>query len=628
MIIEIIKNEKSDSEKVSESTNELVEKIEAFFSNNRKWIEHYAEDASFSIENGRTVGIDTFAIDLEKRIMYFDPKFWVENGYKNEDAVFGTLHEMEHLRELLELLSKKGGERVLQRHRKSIKEDRSYSILDNCFDDIKMNRNVLDRAPALASVPERLYKEKLFPEDDMTKLPKHLQFSYALVRDSMIKENALISQDVREEIDKLRHFVLQNGEGLDLLNYYSSPERSMAERVEFQENVLRPILKRFKEEDKNNPDFEKKPKGKPKTSEEDKKMEGKEESETGEGQFDEYYEDYEKKNPKPKEFEGDMLDEIVQKIIEKVKNDMKSPKEIAEEAYAKKEGVTKEDLQRYREFKKELEEIIDPETNRQAMEEIRDELKRIVKERLRVKLKPKIPAEEGYRLVYPADAIVGVKSGELNPKVWETYQRRENKEQKVSKFDLHLVADCSGSMASNGKYLEQRKAVALTMEAIQELYEDLLLEEPDVESPLSIRNECLTFGSGVESVKPLGEGLTEKERVEMYKKLGETPGSTKDYLALEKILIDIDKKTEEEIVNGDRLKLVIVTTDGESDSPETLKEIIKKLRDKGVVVIGVGVTKDGQDTVLNYAPDGFLIENASMIAVIYKRILNKYLKDL
>jgi hypothetical protein len=68
---------------------------------------------------------------------------------------------------------------------------------------------------------------------------------------------------------------------------------------------------------------------------------------------------------------------------------------------------------------------------------------------------------------------------------------------------------------------------------MQELYEELERLEPDVDYPLSIRTECLTFGSDVVKVKELGIGLNEKERVKMYRELGHAPGSTADYLALE-----------------------------------------------------------------------------------------------
>jgi hypothetical protein len=74
--------------------------------------------------------------------------------------------------------------------------------------------------------------------------------------------------------------------------------------------------------------------------------------------------------------------------------------------------------------------------------------------------------------------------------------------------------------------------------------------------------------------------------------------------------------------------LVIVTTDGQSNDPDRLKLAIKNLREKGAIVIGVGITQDGKITTTNYNPDGFLANKAQDLPVIFKRVLNKYLESI
>ena len=241
---------------------------------------------------------------------------------------------------------------------------------------------------------------------------------------------------------------------------------------------------------------------------------------------------------------------------------------------------------------------------------------------------PKRPIVDGERLALPVEAYVAVKSGEFRPAVWETTERRPQEAKKVDAFDLHVVGDVSGSMVHDGKLQAQRVAIAMVLEAMQELYDELLRMEPDVEYPLSIRTECLTFGTVVNQVKVLGVGLSEKERVKMYKELGHAPGSTKDFLALEEILSKIGKETELELKTGKRKKLVVVTTDGESDNAGRLKKAIADLRNKGAIVVGVGVTKEGEVVVLNYAPDGYPAERGTDLPVIFKKVLSKHLKDL
>jgi Mg-chelatase subunit ChlD len=620
---------------IDEEKEKLIEGIRDYFEENRRFLEHYSGDSDFKIENGRDVGLDTFAVDLEKRVMYFDPKFWVDNGFEPEDAVFGTLHELEHLKELIECLEKPDGKWLWKRHRDRLKRSKAYQIMDNCYDDIKMNKSVTSNAPVMEDVPKRIYTEKLFQNKDFNKLPLHLQFSYSLIRNPMTGEDADVHIDVRKELEKLQNRELPDGRVVDLLEVFSSPETTMKDRIKFQENILKPILDKFLEKDKNNPEFNKSDKGskeeKSKGGDSDESVQENEESEkieSSDEMFGEYYDEYDKNNPKPKEIDDEKLDEIIEKIIESGNNDKKSPKQRALEAYAKKEGVSKEELSSYRDFKKnEVDEVVDSETGNKAIDDIRETLKRIVNDRVSKKRLPKRPVDHGERLILPAEAFVAVKSMEIKPKVWETTETKEKELKKVDAFDLHIVADVSGSMAGE-KLVEQRKAVAIVLESMQELYEELERLEPDVDYPLSIRTECLTFGSDVVKVKELGIGLNEKERVKMYRELGHAPGSTADYLALEEIDKRIDNQTQKELSEGKRKKLVIVTTDGQSDNPDRLKSAIKNLREKNTIVIGVGITQDGKVTTVNYNPDGFLADKAQDLPVIFKKVLDKYLESI
>ncbi len=496
------------------------------------------------------------------------------------------------MRELEELIKSKDGARKWRKHQAKLKADEAYRIADNCYDDVKMDASVEKRAPVLVGSSRDLCITKQFPDPDLTKLPKHLQFAYALKRDEITREDSVLAPDVRAEYNKLK----------ELLHLFSRPETTMADRIDFQEKFIKPILDKFKKEDR----------------------ESQKPGESFEGEYQKFWDN----NPQPIDLSPEELEKLVEQMVKTEKEKSKSPEQKALEAYAAKEGVDLHDLENYRSWKKrEVDSIVDSETNEKAIDELRKQFERIVKERKRDMQVPVFPQEEGDVLVLPAEAYVESRAGVPKPKVWEEIDTRPKLEKIISNFDLHIVCDTSGSMQGE-KLIEQRKAAMLLLEAMQEFYKTLALDAPDIEYPLSIRTECLTFGSDVESLKNLAPNLTEKERVGMYKALSSAPGSTADYKAVKAIADAIDPKTKLEIMNGERLKLVIVMTDGGSDDTEKLKKELQKLRDSGAVVVGVAITDSAKSAIEIYTPDKEMAEEASDLPQVFKRILDRCLSRL
>ena len=122
--------------------------------------------------------------------------------------------------------------------------------------------------------------------------------------------------------------------------------------------------------------------------------------------------------------------------------------------------------------------------------------------------------------------------------------------------------------------------------------------------------------------------LGEAERINVLKKLYEVPGSTTDFNCLEAIEGNLDEQTKTKIKIGELKKIVIVFTDGGSDNPAKVQEVLKNLRDSGVVAIGVGITKEGAPVLETYAPEAMVVEEVSKLPVILGELLKKHLKDL
>lgn len=91
---------------------------------------------------------------------------------------------------------------------------------------------------------------------------------------------------------------------------------------------------------------------------------------------------------------------------------------------------------------------------------------------------------------------------------------------------------------------------------------------------------------------------------------------------------NLDEETKKKISEGELKKIVIVFTDGESDSAERTKNILKTLRSGGVVAIGIGVTKDGKAALKTYAPEARLAEKAENLALILADLLKEHLANI
>ena len=75
-------------------------------------------------------------------------------------------------------------------------------------------------------------------------------------------------------------------------------------------------------------------------------------------------------------------------------------------------------------------------------------------------------------------------------------------------------------------------------------------------------------------------------------------------------------------------KIVIVMTDGKSDNAARVGLALKELRDKGIIVIGIGITRGAQAIRKTYAPGALVCEQANQLAVVLSNLLAGYLQEL
>ena len=656
--IPIIEAKKGKKEGQMAETGEHAKAL-AFVEQNRDFFEHHAK-GKIKIEPAHE-GLDTFAFNLENNTIYINSMFYEKLGFSKEKTIFATLHEIEHFLEKIVMLSEEGGEKNFDKYLKNIEASKAFGLMDNCVADIRENRSVISKTnKGMKDLEENIYKEDLFKETDFTKDPRHIQFCQAILREARVDgEKCEVSPDVRVLLDELR-----NVKGL--MNIMTNPETPMSMRLKLQDKYIRPrmeeLLDRDMEDKKNQEgDGENKPSDSPdkkdgegKDGEADEKdNKGKDQKDSKGDKNNEQKGKPEKGSDKKQSKEGDpnkiFADEYEKankKIhnavpIEEVKKALKEWKEEkqknspdkADEEYAEKLGVEKKDLQEYRRIAESLQKIVNPETNVSVMEELKNLFSRIIAKRIKERLAPKYPVEEGDELSDPAQLVSDVKSGNLSPKVWEDTEIKEKKGDRFGEVEITLVCDRSSSMTDGDgqKAVEQRNSAVLIMEVLKDFAELCDEEKMKVDKPLEVKSEIYSFASSEEDKIPLKKmckELGEAERINVLKKLQDLPGTTTDFNCLEALNKGLENETKRKIAIGELKKIVFVFTDGGSDRVPRVQKALKSLRDIGVIVVGIGLTEAGEPAKTTYAPNAQVVNNVKDLPIVLGELLKEHLKDI
>lgn len=612
------------------------------FEANRDVFEHYAR-GRVNVKPAPE-GLDTFAFDLETDDIYLNSRFYQTKGLSDEKTTFATLHEIEHFLEKKQLLGEADGEKIYKSYLSRIERSKAYGVMDNCIADIRENSTVVSKTErGYADLERQMYREDLFPDADLSKEPKHLQLPQAILREARVPgEICEVSSDVRGAIDELKG--IRAKDGTSLFQIMADPNTPISIRLKLQDRYVWPkmaaFLKQDQEEQQKNQS--KRGRGKPDDGKKKGKRGESSASETGRPDQPQKPESRPSKEAGPDETFKDAYaraDKRVpnavpvsqeKKAFKKWQETHGDPMDRADREYAEQLGVKKGDLQRYRSIADQMRSAVNPETNQSVIDDLRELISRIIAKRKKEMPSPRYPVEEGEDLVDPTELVTRAKTGDFEPKAWETHDIRMQRGKRFGTVEITLVCDRSTSM--NGqKMQEQQKAAVLFMEALKE-FSDLAKEESSMlEKPLEVRSEVYSFQSSSEDAVPLkrlSDDISEKERIDVATKIGSCSGSTTDFIPLQTILSGIDQGKERLIADGETKKIVIVFTDGESDDPVRVKNTLSIMREKGVIVIGIGVTKDGKPALATYAPEARLAETAEQLPQVLSDVLQEHLSDI
>ena len=645
------------------------EQVEVFLNREREILSSFGLKGEIRLVRAK----GGWAFDPKTKILYYDPSFFAERGYSLRETLFATTHElMAHWGELL-----RDPELYLREFdRVKAKGKEHLGLLHDIFEDVLGNRRIVAELPFLEETKVALYREKLFSKTDYRAYSRHVQFVYSFIREMMVPGEVVVDKEVREALQSLREF---GDKKVDVLQLVTMPSIEPRQRFELMRRIVEPVFLRLYRKDladpkkrkghdsqgapregeeggegdsegapedqeggaKSEKEGKKDAKGKNKASERGGGEDGSQEPDVGGGyndktrepseadrkaaerRFKKEYKEYHDGHPEPisHKVEDEIRDAIKKSLGERGgKPDM--DRAILEQ-WAREHGLSPEDILGYR---KEYQSVA------HLVRELRDVFKQITSRRLRQRFKVSPQFEtEGDDIADSmiADAYVESRAGDA-PAVFEDMAVGVRETTGYGALDMTIVGDLSSSM-DDKKLLMLRQSSILFLEALADFAEEV--KEAELQSRVSlgleVQTEARVFGGfGDEQIKPLSGSLSEQERIQVWKKLQQSTGGTPDYLSLEAIDRALTDTELSELREKRRRKVIVVLTDGQSQDTNRVQTIAKTLRDKGVIVFGLGMTEDGRPAVTTYKPDGEVVVDIEKLPQAVQGIIEKYIADI
>ncbi len=489
----------------------------------------------------------------------------------------------------------------------------------NIFDDIYVNNLVSRKAPKYeegekgGEEVKKLYTEKLFVKTDYSKLPRHLQFLYKLIREEMVSDQKVQLTDEMATVMKQKiKFQGKEYTPKEIIKEFIKPkdgrDTKAGQRYFILQKTLEPIFEELLAKDLAEWEPEKP---------EPQKGEG-DEREPQEGSvnpFNQDYQEYKQNNPDqidPEEIkdwmdkrEEEKKKEEEQKAKEK-EEESKTAEQKAKEAQEKmdnewgeKHNINPETLRQYRKIEAEVAPYLE-DLSRLWQRIIFGSTKKIEK------------GMEGYFRT-GTELDIGkvieewpkIEKGKLEEtRVMKKMTQKEVLIRKPELIRVRLVGDMSGSMDSEKLHALQQCFILL-LSSLREFNTYLNLTRSQTKSKLETDTEAWIFGNSAEKVKKLrsesGYDDEQAEIIKIFKKLENTIGLTYDNKALETIFDSLTPEDKEKIGQEKIMEMVFEITDGGSSAPDAARKAVDKLSESGVIAraFQIGTVDENEKKTFN-----------------------------
>lgn len=653
--------------KDTDMTPELAEyqqQAQALIDSYRRFFTTFAKDVSLNFKLS-----SAFYIDLENGEVNLDTKWFAEKGFTKDQILWAVLHELSHFRDLAEdpermmknfeyireqarqtgaVMMKKWKDTFgatdpelienLKKQRPASKKDpkitmntveqAAYQIhhtFYNIFDDIYVNNLVARKAPVYEEMEKggqetkKLYQEKLFAKSDYAQLPRHLQFTYKLLREEMVKDEKVnVADEVREALEKQILFQGKEYTPKQIVEQLIRPrvgrDTKAGQRYFLIQKTLEPVFQELLMKDLEDwqPQKPQSQEGKP------------EQDEPQPGQvnpFSQDYQEFEQNNPD--QIDDDNIKDWVDKQQEdkkeaeakraKAKEEesktadekAKAAQEKMDKDWAEKHGLKYETLKKFRQLESEV---------APYLEDLSRLWQRIIfgsTRKIERGLEGHFKTGTELDVEKVIDQWPEIEKKDLDKvEVMKKMVSREVLIKKPELIRVRLVGDMSGSMDEKKRHVLQQCFVLL-LSSLNEFNTYLNLTRKDTKSKLEVDSEAWIFGDKAQKVKRLrGKSGPEDEQVEVIKifeKLEKTIGVTCDYVALERINESLGPEDRDKIAQEKIMEMVFEITDGGSTdkkgnlTSELARTEVDKLVDSNVIVraFQIGTVTDEEKRIFN-----------------------------
>ena len=646
-------------EEFSEEMRKYQQEGQMMIDSYRKFFMTFARDVSLSFKMS-----DGFYINLENGEVNLDTKWFAGKDFSKNQILWASLHELSHFRDLagdpermmknfeyIRAQAKKTGAVMMKKWEarysaidpefiESLKKQRPMSRKNpsktmnvvervayqihhtfyNIFDDIYVNNLVARKAPKYevgekgGEEVKKLYSGKLFAKTDYSKLPRHLQFLYKLIREEMVKDESIkLSDEVAGVMEEKIKFQGKEYTVKEIVEEFLKPKSGRdtraGQRYFILQKTLEPIFERLLTKDLEEWEPEK---TETSGSDQPPKGPGGEPGEPPQGPggtpggpgapginpFENDYQEYEENNPDqidPEDIQAwmdknkeDKKKEEEQKAKEK-EDEKKTAEEKAEESqgqmdkeWCEKHNISPETFLQYRKIEREVAPYLD-DLSKLWRRIIFGSTKKIERE-----MEGYFKAGTELDLPKVIEEFPKIQKGELEEvRIFKKIAQKEILIRKPELIRLRLVGDMSGSMDNKKRHTLQQCFVLL-LSSLREFNTYLNLSRLQTKSKLEIDTEAWIFGNSEEKIKRLrGETGYDDEQVEtinIFEKLQKTIGDTYDNKALEALFHSLSLGDKEKIRQEKIMEIVFEITDGGSSAPNLARKAVDRLSESGVII--------------------------------------------
>lgn len=254
-----------------------------------------------------------------------------------------------------------------------------------------------------------------------------------------------------------------------------------------------------------------------------------------------------------------------------------------------------------------------------------------------------VRASEGEELYDPTMVVIDALNGEEDPMGFKLPSVKSKEHVDILAFEDDAIMDLTASMTSPGvsgalPVEEQKKMILAGLYNLMKLNDRLRLDanRKAMCHPLTLRSHLQAFkgNSAVELLHNPAQVLDKKALVRLFQELDQTQSGSGNLLgALQNYEASLTAETLQKIKAKKLLKVLTIVSDGEVSNQAEVAQIVAHLREKGIVVQGIGFGAQAQSIRVlchdeAHKDSAVVIEDVRQATLTRHRLLIQHLRKL